>query len=868
MRNGKSHDGKQNQIKLGGFCLILMSLILFIIGLCGRATAAGKAESTPLYKNQNAPVEQRINDLLPRMTLEEKITMIHGDPNAGTGMDTKSIPRLGIPKISTTDGPHGVRWDVTTAFPTGVTIASTWNQALIEKVGVAIGRETLARGRNTILGPCVNIHRVPFGGRNFESYSEDPYLAGRIAVGYIKGVQSQNVIATPKHYAANNQEWDRGTVSAEMDERTLQEIYLPQFKAAITEGGAWSIMCSYNLVNGTHACENKHLLTDILKNDWGFKGFAMSDWGAVHSTVETAMAGLDLEMPTGQYTSDALLKAVKDGKVPESVIDDKVRRILRAMFTTGIFDRKVYVDESWVDSPAHRAIALQVAREGIVLLKNKGNMLPLTRKKTRTLAVIGPNAKVARLGGGGSSSLTSSYRVSPLEGILKEAGDDIKIRYAAGCDLHLPDDYEVIPSTYLIPEGDVTGEHGLLAEYFAGIAPSGKPIATRVDKQIDFNWESNAPAPGLGNRNFSARWRGSLIPPVSGTYKLTVIGDGITQLLINGVPKIHNWSTRGGNQGKSASIELKAGESYDIRFEYINSGGDATAKLGWMMPGRSSVADAAKIARESDAAIVVVGLDNTFEGEGHDRTNEDIGLPGLQNKLIEEVVAANPKTIVVMINGTPLKMDRWINKVPAIVEAWYPGEEGGRAIAEVLFGVVNPSGKLPVTFPHSWEECPAYGNYPGKDGKVYYKEGIFIGYRYYDKKGIEPVFPFGYGLSYTEFKYSNLKINPVKMGPNDKTAEVSLVVKNTGSREGKEVVQLYVRDIEASVERPVRELKGIKKIHLDPGESKKVVFQIDRSALSFFDPKKMQWVAEPGQFEIQMGSSSRDIRVKGALTLK
>lgn len=854
-------------MRYGKFGLMIVCFAALAIGIVwrgGTAPAAGGSEEKPLYMDPAAPVERRIDDLLPRMTLEEKVAMIHGDAEAGTGMDTRAIPRLGIPRLSPTDGPHGVRWDVTTSFPPGVNMASTWNEALIERVGVAIGEETLAKGRNIILGPCVNIHRVPFGGRNFESYSEDPYLAGRIAVGYIKGVQSRNVVATVKHYAANNQELERGTISVEIDERTLREIYLPHFEAAIREGGSMSLMCSYNRVNGVYACENRHLLTDILKDEWGFKGFAMSDWGAVHSTVDTALAGLDLEMPTGQFTGDALLKAVEDGAVPVSVIDDKVRRILRVMFTTGLFDRKIYVDESRLDSPEHRALALDVARESIILLKNDGGALPLDRKKIRRLAVIGPNARVMKTGGAGSSWITPPYKVSPLEGILKQAGDGVEVRYSPGCDMYLPDEFEVIPTAYLIPAGDVNGEHGLRGEYFAGKAPVGQPVVTRVDKQIDYDWGWDAPVAGLSRDSFTIRWRGKLLAPISGKYKFTSIGNGITQLFIDGKPKINNWGTMG-DKSKTATMEMKAGEKYDIRFEFVNTGAGALVKLAWAAPGRNPVEAAAKLAAESDAAVVFVGLDNAFEGEGHDRDN--IELPGLQNKLIEAVTAANPNTIVVLINGTPLVMGRWLDKVPAVVEAWYPGQEGGRAVAEALFGDVNPSGRLPVTLPHSWEECPAYGNYPGADGKVYYKEGIYIGYRYYDTKNIAPLFPFGHGLSYTKFEYGGLKISPETTGQ-DVRVRVSLDVKNAGARAGKEVVQLYVRDLESSVDRPVHELKGIRKISLEPGETKKVTFEIDRRSLSFFDPKKNQWVAEPGQFEIQVGASSRDIRQKGILTLK
>lgn len=858
MRNSGKNDDVKRQLGLKGFGLAVVGLSFLVACVFGMSSIA---EDGPLYKKPDAPVEQRIEDLLGRMTLEEKIQMIHG-----TGMDTEPIARLGIPGLSMTDGPHGVRWGRATAFPPGVNMGSTWNEPLLEKVGAAIARETLARGRNVILGPCINIHRVPFGGRNFESFSEDPYLAGRLAVGYVKGVQSQNVVATPKHYAVNNQEWERNTISAEIGERALREIYLPHFRAAIVEGGAWSIMCSYNRLNGTYACENRHLMTGILKDDWGFEGFAMSDWGAAHSTLGNALNGLDVEMPHGTYMGKKLLEAVKNGEVPEPVVDDKVRRILRVMFVSGLFDGKIEVDENWLDSPGHRAIALEVARESITLLKNEGGVLPLDRKKIRSIAVIGPNATAARLGGGGSSTVTPFRSIAPLDGIKALVGDGVEVRHAMGCDLHVPVKFEIIPPEYLKPAEGGEGGPGLLGEYFEGDDFKSEPVATRVDARVSFDFVSTNLPEGLKRDRFSARWTGKLIPPETGKYKLVAISnDGTTRLLVNGRQKLSTWSLNGVHHAKSAKVKLKAGEEYDIRFNFNSIGVRSMVKLGWVLPGSDPIADAAKLAGESDAAVVFVGLDSGLEGEGHDR--DGMEMPGLQNDLVEAVVAANPNTAVVLVNGTPVVMDSWADSAPAIVEAWYPGQEGGTAIAEILFGDVNPSGRLPVTLPHSWEECPAHGNYPGKDGKVHYEEGIFLGYRYYDTKDVEPLFPFGHGLSYTEFEYGGLKIQPEKMGRAG-AVEVSLTVKNTGARAGKEVVQLYVRDVESSVERPAKELKGIRKVGLEPGESKSVTFKIDRSALSFYDEGEKKWVAEPGAFEAQVGGSSRDIRLRGGFALE
>lgn len=851
----------------------------------------GGSNSTPVYSDKSAPIEQRINDLLQKLTLKEKIDIIHGDPTPGVEMDTKPITRLGIPKISTSDGPHGVRWGNSTAFPPGVSLAATWNEDLINRMGVALAEETLSKGRNTILGPCVNIHRTPLGGRNFESMSEDPFLAGRIATGYINGVQSRNAMATIKHFAVNNQETDRMTVSAEISERALREIYLPQFETAVREAKPWSIMCSYNRINGIYACENEHLLTDILKKEWGYQGFVMSDWGAVHSTIPTALNGMDLEMPSGAFTGDELLQAVKDGKVSENVIDEKVRRILRAMISTGLYDHKIDVDSDWLDTPAHRAVALDIARESVTLLKNEKGALPLDRRKIKTLAVIGPNARDARMGGGGSSSVTPFYSVSPLEGVLKQAGP-VQVRYMQGCDIQLPIDIQPIPSEYLTPFGGATGERGLLADYFKGRNASGKPALSRVEKQTAFNWNYSDPAPGISQGDFTIRMKGKLTPPMTGQYQFAATGNGFTRFFINGKLKINYWPNEGA-QTKTTTVQLTAGEPVDIRFEYTAGGGVATTLLGWAPPGFDNIAAAAKLAASSDAAVIFAGIDNRFEGEGRDRNNLD--LPGLQDKLIQAVAAANPNTTVVLINGTPLIMEKWRNKVPAIIEAWYSGEEGGRAIAEILFGDTNPSGKLPVTLPTSYQSNPSANNYPGEKGKVNYAEDIFVGYRHYDKDNIAPAYPFGHGLSYTQFTYSGIKITPQtasaaalagnaydaekaslgdgavvdgRFATKDNLIRVTLTLKNTGSRPGKEVVQLYVGAKNPAVPRPVRELKGIRKISLDPGQSKQVAFTLDKRSFAYYSESKKAWTADPGQYEIQIGSSSRDIRLKGMLTLK
>ena len=853
---------KGNQIYARKFTAIL--LMSFAMCFAARAVTAG-ADELPLYKDPAAAVEERIDDLLPRLTLEEKILMVHGDSK--TGMDTTAIERLGIPKLSMTDGPHGVRWGQATAFPTGVSLGATWNEALLERVGAAIGRETLAKGRNIILGPCINIHRQPFGGRNFESFSEDPFLAGRLAVGYVKGVQSQNCVATPKHYAVNNQEVERMTVSAEISERALREIYLPHFRMAVQEGGAWSIMCSYNRINGTYACENPHLLTDILKKEWGFQGFVMSDWGAVHSTVATALSGMDVEMPDGKYLGADLLAAVKSGAVPEAQIDAMARRVLRVMFLSGIFDGKAAAASDWVDSPQHRAVALDAARESITLLKNENRVLPLDRGSVKSVAVIGPGAVAAHIGGGGSSQVTPTHAVTPLEGMLAQAGPDVEVRYALGCETNVDIPFSAIPVEYLTPSGPSSGVTGLLAEYFEGDFASG-PGITRVEAGVDRNWGvTGDPAPGLRRDNFSVRWTGTLTPPSSGKHKLVLlVNDGSGSLVVDGKSRALVYALNGVYMYKDPVVSLEGGRAHAVKVEFKGTGTRASIKLGWIRQGDNPLEQAARLAADSDAAVVFVNLDRSAEGEGNDR--ETLSLPGLQDELIRMVAEAQPRTAVVFTGGTPVLMHKWLAQTPALIAAWYPGQEGGRAIAETLFGDINPSGRMPVSFPVSWEQSAAYPNYPGADGKVLYEEDILVGYRWHDTKNVPPLFAFGHGLSYTTFDYSGLKIRLESADAESPRAVVSVNVKNTGKTAGKEVVQLYVKDEKASVLRPEQELKEFRKILLQPGETKTVTMVLDSWAFSYFDEKTMKWVVEPGRFEIRVGRSSRDIRLKDKITLK
>ncbi len=666
-------------------------------------------------------MNKRIESLLKQLTLEEKVALT-------AGVDfwhTHVIERLGIPAIKVTDGPHGARTMdnadpkrtiPATCFPTGVSLAATWNPDLVNKVGVALGEETRARGCVVLLGPCINIHRSPLGGRNFESYSEDPYLSSQMTVAIIKGIQSQKVSACVKHFALNDSEYQRMTISSEVDERTRREIYLPSFEKAIKEAGAWSVMCSYNKIDGTFASENHWLLMEVLKDEWGFEGLVMSDWYAVHSTIPAANAGLDLEMPgPARFFNEALVKAVKEGAVDEKIIDDKVRRVLGVMIKTGALDKNITDADKNKEFPAHGQLAREVAEEAIVLLKNDNNLLSLDKNKVKTIAVIGPNAATAVIQGGGSAYVTPYYKVAPLEALKKFCGDKVQIVYEPGC--------------------------------------ADAPSANLLEKAV-------------------------------------------------------------------------------------------------------------KAAAGADVALVFVGTNEKIETEGVDR--KDMNLPPGQNELVSRVAKANPKTVVIMNNGSPLNMP-WIDSVPAVVDALFPGQECGNAIANIIFGLVNPSGKLPDTFPRRYEDNPAFPYYPGENDKVVYGEGMFVGYRHYDANNVEPLFSFGHGLSYTTFEYSNLKVSPAQT--KDKF-NVSVDVKNTGKAAGKEVVQVYVSDIAASVPRPPKELKAFSKVALKPGQKKKVEFTLTKDALSFYDVKTKDWVAEPGDFEILVGSSSRDIRVRGKVTLR
>ncbi|MBU0677603.1 MAG: glycoside hydrolase family 3 C-terminal domain-containing protein [Verrucomicrobia bacterium] len=790
----------------------------------------------------------KAEEVLARMSLEEKVLLASG----GGQMETHALERLDVGRLIMSDGPHGVRDGQAVCFPSGASMGACWNPALMEEVGRALGREALHKGKNVLLGPCINIHRTPLGGRNFESFSEDPYLAARTAVAYIKGLQSEGVACSIKHFACNNQEIARGYISVEIDERALREIYLPAFRAGIVEGGAWTAMAAYNKVRGDHCTANDHLQNEILKKEWGFDGIVMSDWGATHDTVGPALGGLDLEMPgPGNFFGDRLLEAVKDGRVPEKMIDDKVMRLLRVL-------SRVPAEPSCpsYNLNSERAVAARLAEEAITLLKNDEGILPLKRDTIKRIAVLGPTAEQFINGGGGSSYVSPVRAVAPLEGLKAKAGGEIQISYVEGC-ARWPRP-QPINSSWLHPSSAEMGVNGLKGEYFNNKQCGGEPVLTRVDEVIDFDWKDGSPDESIQPDGFSTRWTGVIVPPETGLYYLYLTSDDGIRSWLDGVSFIDMWGNHAEQTG-SRELKLEAGRTYKLEIHYYDDAGGSMVRVQLARPlGIDD--EAVALAKKSDVALVFVGTGSEIEGEGVDRRSID--LPGVQDELILRVAEANPNTVVVYIGGTPSDATAWIDKVRGFVCAWYAGETGGNAIADVLFGEVNPSGRLPMTWPRKLEDVAAQANYPGDNVTVKYEEGLAVGYRDFDMNGKNPLYPFGYGLSYTSFEYSGLQAKKT----ND-NVQVRLTVRNTGSQAGKEVVQLYVSDVEASLPRPPRELKAFEKIDLQPGEEKVVSFNLGAEAFSYWDPEQNGWYLEPGEFRISVGSSSRDMRLAVDMTL-
>jgi beta-glucosidase len=816
-------------------------------------------------------IDAIVEKLITQMDLREKVFLLSGRDN----WSTVPVERLGIPSLVMSDGPHGVRANQpdsgrtasgpTTAFPTGISMASTWNPELVQQAGHALGEETKAMGCDILLGPCVNIIRTPIAGRNFESYSEDPYLAGQIGVAYVNGIQSAGAGTSLKHFAANNQEIERYRGSSEVDERTLREIYLPHFETIVKNAQPWTVMCSYNRINGVYASQNHHLLTEILKDEWGFEGLVVSDWTANHTTTESVKGGLDLEMPgPAKWYGKLLLEAAGIWQIEEADIDKAVRRILRILVRTGKMDGTEA--QGAVNTPEHQALARQVSEEAIVLLKNDKNILPLQPQAIQHLAVIGPSATDMAVSGGGSAYTEPPYRVTPLKALRDTLGQQVEIGYAKGADNYM--ELPLLKSSYVKPaQGDGLGLYG---EYFAGEGFEGQPVLQRVDPRLDFWWFEAGPSNNLGAR-FSARWQGKLEVPTSGRYTIRLGNTGNARLFLDGKELIQSAGDAAHFQDfgdGEAVLNLEGGKPYDLRLELrsVTTGGFTAIRLmmGETPEVDTRIDEAVALAKSADVALVFAGTTEQYETEGWDRPN--LRLPGRQDELVEAVAAANPNTVVVLNVGAPIEMP-WLDKVAAVVLAHFPGMEGGPAIQNVLTGAVNPSGKVTATWPKRLEDTPSYTNLsiPGAR-EVHYGEGIFVGYRYYDKTGVQPLFPFGHGLSYTSFAYAKL-VAPKTVKSGD-SFEVSVDVTNCGSVAGKEIVQLYVRDVETSVARPVKELKGFRKLALQPGETQTATFTLDKRSFAYYDVVKKDWVIEPGAFEILVGASSVDIRGKVAVQVE
>jgi beta-glucosidase len=794
-----------------------------------------------------------IETLLSELTLEEKVSLCRGSDF----MSTNPVERLGIPRMWVTDGPHGARgrgWGNTTsaAIPCGTALGATWDVDLLRDVGVLMGNQVASKGANILLGPTMNIHRAPLAGRNFECYSEDPILSARIAVAFVQGLQSvPGIGACIKHYVANDQEFERMTISSEVDQRSLREVYLVPFEACVKEAHAWSIMPAYNRLNGTYCAEHEWLLQDVLRGEWGFEGYVISDWWGTKSTVPSAKAGLDLEMPgPGLWFGQGLLEAVQKGEVSEATIDWKVRRLLLTLSAGGRFDSPADTVETALDRPEDRALLRRAGADAIVLLKNEGNVLPL--RNVKKLAVIGPNADVARFGGGGSSEVIPHYLVTPLDGI-RVAMPDTDIVFARGS----------TPYT-MLPAIDPRFITGFDVDFFPNTDLEGEPVAHGRMERAAHRWIGNVP---VESDRFSARLTTTFTPDEDGEWTFGLVAAGRAKLFVDGELVIDNWTEFDhspvffgmGSKEKTGAVGMKAGEPRTLVVEYRAATTFAAGvHVGCIRPmGPDRIEEAVQAARGSDAAVVIVGLDPESETEGHDR--ETMDLTGDQADLIRAVAAVQPNTVVVVNAGCVVSMD-WADDVPAVLYAWYGGQECGNAIADVLTGTVNPSGKLPTTIPMRYEDNAALPNYPGAGGEVHYKEGVFVGYRHHDSKDIDPRFAFGHGLSYTSFVYGSLDVEQTGGG----SVVASVDVTNVGDVAGKEVAQLYVSDLQATVPRPPKELKAFQKVALEAGETKTVRFALDSRAFSFWDG---EWIVEPGVFDLLVGSSSRDIRARAAVSM-
>ena len=801
----------------------------------------------------------RIEALISELTLEEKVSILSGS----SAWHTTAVPRLNIPRVKMTDGPIGARGDsvsgaTSACFPSASCLSSSWDKDSVEEIAKAIGIEAKSKDADVLLGPTINLHRHPLGGRHFECYSEDPLLTGELASSYVKGVQSVGVSACLKHFIGNDTEYQRHFVSSNIDDRTLRELYLLPFEMGV-KAGSLSVMSAYNQLNNVFCSSNEQILTNILKEEWNFPGYVVSDWGAAQDTIGNANGGLDCEMPgPARSWGENLVKAVNNGKVDEEVVDDKVRRILRVADFTGRLDDPTESPEQSNDLEEDRLLIRTAGSEGMVLLKND-QVLPFKKETVKKLAVIGPNALKGQYLGGGSASLNPHYVVHPLEGLKSAFGDSAEINYAKGCHT-----YKFLPgiSSDLFKDND-----GFKVEFYNGQDFEGSPIETKILKGNKF-WAMG----GFGldivaqseRPSLSVRFSGELQPEHSGEYNFEIFSIGPSKLSINGENLIDNWSSQEpgdaffgmGSAPKREKIKFEKGKTYSLEVEYKWEGRFPAVQIGMQPPDQFDLMEEAiNLAKEADAVVLIAGTNSDWETEGNDRANLD--LPSNQNELIETICKLNKNTVVALNTGSPCEMP-WIDNVNAILQCWFPGQEFGNSLADILIGKVNPSGKLPTTFPKKLSDTPAYSTYPGKDLQMDYEEGLFIGYRWYDRESIEPLFPFGHGLSYTSFEYSNLRAIPPK--GNSSVAAFEVDITNTGDVAGKEVLQGYITVNKSQIERPQKELKKFEKISLESGETKKVKFELSEKDLSFWSTENNAWQVEPAEYLFSIGASATDIK--------
>jgi beta-glucosidase len=809
---------------------------------------------------------------LLELSLEEKVSLL----TAADFWRTKAIPDKGIPAIKTTDGPNGARGGIfvggtkAALFPCGISLAATWNKNLLYQVGQHLAEEAKARSANVLLAPTICMHRHPLGGRNFESFSEDPLLTGKLAAQYVQGLQGQGVAATIKHFVGNEQETHRLTIDSLIRERPLRELYLRPFEIAIREANPWAVMSSYNLINGVHADQHFHTLKDILRGEWGYDGAVISDWGGTTSTVESLQAGCDVEFPySPKWRLDKLVAAVEDGRLDIEDIDRAVENVLTLVSRVKGEDMSPELPERENDLETTRALIRTAGHEGLTLLKNDGEVLPLCPKKTK-VAVIGPNANRAIAGGGGSASLNPYYTTIPLESIRRVA--EKEVTFAQGCHIHkwLP-----VASPYCTEKA---GKPGVNIDWFAGDKFEGEPVVVQRRTNTDlFLWDS-APLQQVGPE-WSAVATTYVTPTTSGRHTISFMSVGPGKLYVDGKVALDlwDWTEEGeamfdGSVDYLVEVEMEAGKRVELKVEMTNElrpiskqkqfgithkyGG---CRIGFKQQDKVDyIQEAVDAAREADVAVVIVGVDAEWESEGYDRQTMDLPVDGSQDRLIEAVVKANPRTVVVNQSGSPVHMP-WADRVPAIIQGWYQGQEAGNALADVLFGIASPSGKLPSTFPQRIEQTPAWHNWPGENLKVLYGEGLYVGYKHYERARIAPLFPFGHGLSYTTFEYGRPEVSSRELTANG-SIKVTLAVSNTGPRAGAEIVQLYVHDEKSRLPRPEKELVAFEKVFLEADETKHITVELDKYAVGYYDDSLSSWIAEEGAFKLLIGASSADIR--------